>query len=640
MGKHFLGDYKPVNVYRNNVKLAGWTATEKTGEAISYTDTYNDKFNSLIADGAEPQSLADWHGVSGALSQVQTVQGKNLFDINNPTEIGLWYEPSNGTRIANVLLNTYKLKNISVGQIYTFSSSDNATSIRVTYFTSAGIFVSGGVLKLAGWETFMVTVPANATYAQISYYATRTILQIELGSTATPYEPYVPNSPSPDYPSPVTPNILAGSYKIARPAGGWWTITLADDIRGISTYTDKVNLDLLTGKGKLRKKISKKVFDGSEGLRIGNPASYDGANSTDRFYNPQALCFGNSSSLSEYCTHLQHVNSVWGSDSLTGGVSINSPTGTDNQIHIRIPNSIAGIITADTSEQRTTKILTWLAAQYTAGTPVTVYYVLATETVTDLTLTHTDTSDLPELTLADLGITVSSLDYPFTIYESNNNLISISNATEVKQTVSLPTLRAISTVKDRYDILTGVKAKKISEWINPADYAMTATPQTGYMQMFTPTISGALANSAIHGYKYNGAKLGNGMAAIDYGKVHTDGTICITAAPADTGWGVTPTAAETKAYFLGWMMCNADGTAPYLSGTKNWKHITDGAGLTATLPTATYAGYTPYRLLYQLATPVDEQLTGVNVPTYPWHTDIAQKGDALTTITANAKVMD
>lgn len=51
-------------------------------------------------------------------------------------------------------------------------------------------------------------------------------------------------------------------------------------------------------------------------------------------------------------------------------------------------------------------------------------------------------------------------------------------------------------------------------------------------------------------------------------------------------------------------------------------------------------GYTPYRLLYQLATPVDEQLASTNVPTYSWHTDIAQTGDALTTITANAKVMD
>lgn len=38
--------------------------------------------------------------------------------------------------------------------------------------------------------------------------------------------------------------------------------------------------------------------------------------------------------------------------------------------------------------------------------------------------------------------------------------------------------------------------------------------------------------------------------------------------------------------------------------TKNWKKVTDGTGLTSTLPTASYDGYTPYKMLYQLATPV------------------------------------
>jgi hypothetical protein len=37
---------------------------------------------------------------------------------------------------------------------------------------------------------------------------------------------------------------------------------------------------------------------------------------------------------------------------------------------------------------------------------------------------------------------------------------------------------------------------------------------------------------------------------------------------------------------------------------KNWKKITDGTSQTAVLPTATYAGYTPYKMCYQLAQPV------------------------------------
>jgi hypothetical protein len=42
---------------------------------------------------------------------------------------------------------------------------------------------------------------------------------------------------------------------------------------------------------------------------------------------------------------------------------------------------------------------------------------------------------------------------------------------------------------------------------------------------------------------------------------------------------------------------------------KNWKKVTDGTGLTATLPTASYAGYTPYKMIYQLATPVETDIS-------------------------------
>ena len=390
------------------------------------------------------------------------------------------------------------------------------------------------------------------------------------------------------------------------------------------------------------------------------------------------------------------------------------------------------------------------------------------------------------------------------IKEANNNVLSISNATEVKQTVSLPTLRAIGTAKDGFDILAGVKTHRISEWITipqPTSYALCLNSYSDFKRISITQLwdyNYPLSNP-VYAVKYDGKRLSNQTTYL-----YTD---CITGATTDigtrisvsnidSGWSValTPSAAEIKAYFLGWQMCHDDGNSPYYksevpytpstwaewtkynaigdstgitfslsnttgsiqtpspitlkpntkygllfniiensmtasfygkvagtvvpsnatlvsnngevgnkrfvvtlpgtlsdvnlkvasnytgSGTlkikdirlyelptgsqieadftnltadqlaikypfyglnpKNWKHITDGTGLTATLPTATYAGYTPYRLLYQLATPAEEQLTGTSVPTYPWHTDIAQTGDALTTITANAKVMD
>lgn len=49
---------------------------------------------------------------------------------------------------------------------------------------------------------------------------------------------------------------------------------------------------------------------------------------------------------------------------------------------------------------------------------------------------------------------------------------------------------------------------------------------------------------------------------------------------------------------------------------KNWKKVTDGTGQTSTLPTASYTGYTPYKMIYQLATPVTTYLAPNLVPTY------------------------
>jgi len=50
---------------------------------------------------------------------------------------------------------------------------------------------------------------------------------------------------------------------------------------------------------------------------------------------------------------------------------------------------------------------------------------------------------------------------------------------------------------------------------------------------------------------------------------------------------------------------------------KNWKNIVDGTGQTAVLPTTLATGYTPYKMLYQLSTPVISDFgTPTPLPTY------------------------
>ncbi|WP_439412700.1 hypothetical protein [Enterobacter ludwigii] len=92
----------------------------------------------------------------------------------------------------------------------------------------------------------------------------------------------------------------------------------------------------------------------------------------------------------------------------------------------------------------------------------------------------------------------------------------------------------------------------------------------------------------------------------------------------DSGWGdnYTPTADEIKAYYMGWRMFQwGVGYDPYNgTGTKGWGKIycgvgpNDGNGMVAgsgvsTLPTTMNdMGYTPYQLVYQLATPTAEPI--------------------------------
>ncbi|MFB5761098.1 hypothetical protein [Paenibacillus medicaginis] len=98
----------------------------------------------------------------------------------------------------------------------------------------------------------------------------------------------------------------------------------------------------------------------------------------------------------------------------------------------------------------------------------------------------------------------------------------------------------------------------------------------------------------------------------------------LTVSNADSGWGdnYTPTADEIKAYFLGYKMGYIDGSGMFISpynntGTKAWKYVqndpsqgtTNWSLVKAAVDSNTYTpGYTPYELVYQLATPTVEPI--------------------------------
>jgi hypothetical protein len=86
---------------------------------------------------------------------------------------------------------------------------------------------------------------------------------------------------------------------------------------------------------------------------------------------------------------------------------------------------------------------------------------------------------------------------------------------------------------------------------------------------------------------------------------------------SDSGWTESSFASlslnEVNAYFYGWKMCMSDGSTWDGVSKKYWKKITDGTGIIDVCPTATYEGYTPYKIIYQLATPKTE-MTGISMP--------------------------
>lgn len=96
----------------------------------------------------------------------------------------------------------------------------------------------------------------------------------------------------------------------------------------------------------------------------------------------------------------------------------------------------------------------------------------------------------------------------------------------------------------------------------------------------------------------------------------TNKYLVISVSNADSGWGdsYTPSTDEIKAYFMGWRMYDGSQTGnPYNgTGTKTWnsiKHWGTPTYYTTTLPTTQAPEWTPYQLVYQLATPTVEPIT-------------------------------
>jgi hypothetical protein len=116
--------------------------------------------------------------------------------------------------------------------------------------------------------------------------------------------------------------------------------------------------------------------------------------------------------------------------------------------------------------------------------------------------------------------------------------------------------------------------------------------------------------------KYDGKIILTGTTSVgDNNAVSADGNFYLGISDTDSGWGESyaPTSDEVKAYFYGWRMFQEGQnafTSLYTSGTKWWVNRAT-AITTSTLPTVQIGAstfWTSYKLTYQLASPVFEEI--------------------------------
>ena len=157
---------------------------------------YKDNIDKLmVVSGAMPATYKPFKRVIGgdiiedkaiSLEKLDFItQGKNLF---NPEEVfeGVYINPTEGVLQSNTKYNTTIVKSASPNEKYTISYP----RFIVFYGLDGKIIPSESITFYVPPENHTITLPSNAYGYQFSYPASNNI-QIEKGSVATPYEPYM-----------------------------------------------------------------------------------------------------------------------------------------------------------------------------------------------------------------------------------------------------------------------------------------------------------------------------------------------------------------------------------------------------------------------------------------------------------------
>ena len=269
--------------------------------------------------------------------EVLTVGGANL--LNDATNITGIYIDSWGHMSPGSDAQYTDLIPVNEGETYVFSlvSGRDSGKDRLHGYNANGQWVKQIVfVDAAGQQgnkiSKAVTIDSGISYVRLSYGITDTEAMIEKGATATDYQPYVPPQTA------SVPMLLSvGDVK--------------DEVELIS--------------GGVKRKVGVKVLDGTE--TFSKSSAYGKAFLLNAAY----AAWGADKTKAVLCTHFL-------------GLPQKSSAQDDNTCFF---NSTGHFYFRVTDNSDTDAFKAWLAAQYAAGTPVIVFFVLAEET-TEQTTPH------------------------------------------------------------------------------------------------------------------------------------------------------------------------------------------------------------------------------------------------------------
>ena len=270
---------------------ARWDASAIVGDASG---------EKIVLDDVAPQGVIRELEIYGKSEQETSTQGKNLLDTtgigvgsnfdNYVNDVTFESQADGGVKVTGTTMNEYSpystrfelIDKLTVGKTYVKSMTGGVD----------GISFVVAVTKNDNTSTRPTTFTLDDTIKSVKAYLeitkidapidTTVYLQVEEGSTATAYEPFVPNKPSPEYPSEIksaenfTALFLRGKNLLdtsgmGTTAGGITYTPQADGsvkVAGTSTGFGSSKLIDITSRLTLGKKYVKSMKGGVSGLTM------------------------------------------------------------------------------------------------------------------------------------------------------------------------------------------------------------------------------------------------------------------------------------------------------------------------------------------------------------------------------------